>query len=182
MHARSEDEWFQYYLWQLERRFEKHGQPGPSRLISTIDSWLRTGNVAADDRDWLADHCQPRRYVKQMPSDVNAFWITPAWGDDSPREPWEVFEGAAVYYFMQFLYRDSQNSDDPKRPRIQRCERCEDLFISKQGKHYRRFCTHTCRVRTHQLGSQSPEKRKAKLTGRDSRKRSKRKARKKRKQ
>ncbi len=181
MHARSEDEWFQYYLWQLARGFEKHGQPGPSRLISIIDFWLRTGDVAADDRGWLADHCHPRRYVKQMPSDVNAFWITPAWGDDSPRTPWEIIEGAAVYYFMQFLHRDFQIIDDPKRPQIQRCERCEDFYVSKQGKHYRRFCTHACRIRTHQLGAQTTEKRKAKLTARASPKRSKRKARKKRK-
>ena len=176
-HPRSEDEWFDYYLWQLGRQFEKHGQNGPSRLVTIIDSWGRTGDVAAEDRDWLASHCQARRYVKQVPSDTNAFWITPAWGDDSPRAPWEVFEGAAVYYFMQFLHRDFQISDDPKRPRIQRCERCDDFYISKQGKHYRRFCSNACRVRTHRLDAQTTQKRKAKLTPQ----RSKRKARKKRK-
>ena len=180
--VRSEDEWFESYLWQLARRFEKHGQNAPSRLIAIIDSWLRTGDVAEEDRGWLASHSPTRRYVQQVPSDMNAFWITPAWGDDSPRDRWDIFEGAAVYYFMQFLYRDSQKSDDPKRPRIQRCERCDDFFISKQGKQYRRFCSNTCRVRTHQLGSQRTEQRKAKLPARSPPKRSKRKARKKRKQ
>ncbi len=76
MHARSEDEWFEYYLWQLGRRFEKHGQnaPTPSRLITIIDFWLRTGDVAAEDRGWSVKRVS---YVKQVPADMNAFWITP---------------------------------------------------------------------------------------------------------